>query len=181
LPAAGKTSLSRFLAEHLGFAHIRRDGLRRSFHSIASVLGEDQGHLIGRALDEVINDVARSVVAAGQGAVIDSNFNIPEQAEAVRALVSELKCPCFEICLWADAEVLRRRFIARGDPPMTDALRPYFEMVLARIRTPVLGPPVPTVELDTTDFAYLEAVKHDLIGDIRNALGAPVLALHRQR
>jgi predicted kinase len=126
--------------------------------------------LTGNALNALVNAILGAVADAGQGAVVDANFNNIWQANAVRQFVALRRPRCFEVCLWADPDVLRRRFVERDDPPLTDALRPYFETVLLRDRTPVLGPPVPTAEFDTSEFATLDASRRTLVAQIRAAL-----------
>jgi predicted kinase len=178
LPATGKTTLSARLAEELGFVHVQRDLLSRPLAGVRSALGPGGSAMVPQAIDELTNVFLRSVLVAGHGVVVDCNFNTPEPGKALRALVRDLGPPCFEICLWGDPDVLRRRFVQRADPPLTEELRPYFERVLSRERRPVLGPPVPTVEFDTTDFSVLERATEGLAGDIRAALEVEGRAPH---
>jgi predicted kinase len=170
LPAAGKTTLAKMMGAELGLVHVWRDGLRRSMSQWVDTLSREQNWLLGEAFNELVNTVLGAVLDAGHGAVVDSNFNRDEQAEAVRRFVATRRPRCFEICLWGDSDVLRRRFIERADPPLTEDLQPYFDRVLARERRPVLGPPVPTVQFETSDFAALEGARAGLIAQVRAAL-----------
>lgn len=179
LPAAGKSSLSRRLSAELSLPLVSRDRLRPSLDGVAGALGDESGWLIGRSLDQIINYFVHRLLDVGIGAVVDSNFNLPEQRQAVRDLVAEREPACVEICLWADPDVLRERFIARNDPPLTEDLAPYFDQVVNRPREPVLAPPASVLEFDTADFSALERAFPDLIERlsaltaIGTTLGAP--------
>src|SRR5205823_4912948 len=96
LPAAGKSTLARRLALELGWPLISRDRLNvTAFDAIRERIPPDEMWRIGRTLDLVINEVAGQALDAGVGAVIDSNFNWVEQADAVRRLINERAVDCF--------------------------------------------------------------------------------------
>ena len=172
LPAAGKSSLSRRLSTDLGLPLVCRDRLRSSLDPLAELIPDASlgGWRVGRSLDQVINHFVHRLLDVDIGAVVDSNFNWPEQAQAVRDLIAERAPACFEVCLWADADVLRDRFIVRNDPPLSTDLQPHFDKAVARPRVPVLGPPARIVEFDTTDFAALEEGYLGLLRELKERL-----------
>ena len=170
LPASGKTTLSEKLAAELGFVHVCRDRLHRHLVPLYEHVSPDLRFLGARGLDGIVTDTLVSIFAAGAGAVIDNNFNHIYQAETVRQFVARVRPLCVEICLWGDPGALTERFIERGDPPLTDELRPELEKALARKRQPVLGGHTPTIEFDTTDFAGLDAGLEDLVATVRQLL-----------
>lgn len=107
-----------------------------------------------------------------------ASFNNPDHAASFHRFLDRRREQgrpprCAEVCLWGDPEVLRARFVARAEPPLTDDLRPYFEAVLARDRTPVLSPPAPVFEVDTTDWSDLDGAYPAVLAGITAALGAP--------
>lgn len=118
LPASGKSTLARTLAKELGLVHIWKDDMRKALWPVLSVLPSRALTTVPRAMSDLVCTVLTSVLDAGHGGVVDANFNIPEQAEPIRALLDESGVPCFEVCLWADPVVLRKRFIERADPPL---------------------------------------------------------------
>jgi predicted kinase len=167
LPAAGKSSLARRLSSDLSLPLISRDRLRPALDPLTETTPDDEYWRAGRSLDHVINHFADRLLDVGIGAVIDSNFNWPEQMQAVRDLVARRQPDCFEVCLWADPSVLRARFISRNDPPLTAELAPHFERAVTRPRLPVLDLPATIVEFNTTSFAPLEAGYSDLLEDMK--------------
>jgi hypothetical protein len=137
---------------------------------MAALPADDRGPLLGAALDRMINEVVGAVLDAGVGAVVDGNFNWVWQRDAVRSLVEERRPSCFEICLWGDVDALRRRFIERNDPPLTEDLVLQLEAAFGRPREAVLGPPTPRVDLDTTDLGVVDRAYPGLLADIRQLL-----------
>ena len=175
LPACGKSTLARRLGDDLGLPVLCRDRLRnRAFGQITERLPDDEQWRVGRTIDLLLNELAAELLRSASGAVIDSNFNWAPQIEAVRSLVRETGAPCIEVCLWADADECRRRFIARGDPPWDDAIAPHFEAAVARDREPVLcHGEGPVIEVDTTSFAELDARYGSILDAVRANLTPP--------
>lgn len=172
LPAAGKTTLAARLGRDLPAPVIHRDLLRRRvLFPIADALPETRDH-IPEATNRMVVGMLEAIVDAGGLAVLDGNFNNPYHGAAVRDSLAERDVRCFEVCVWGDADELRRRFIARADPPLTPDLEPYFESVLVRERVPVLGPPTPAFHIDTTDLGALDHRYPSLLEEIRSTLGA---------
>src|SRR5581483_1035938 len=167
LPAAGKSTLSRKIADALGLVHVCKDDMKRPLGPIILTARPDQ---VPQAMSALCTQVMGSVLDAGHGCVIDANFNMPIQGAPIREFIRDRRVDAFEVCLWADPEVLRQRFIARADPPLTPDLQEYFERALHRERTPVLGPPTPTVEFDTTEFAAMTDGLPGLLKQIELAL-----------
>lgn len=168
LPAAGKSTLARRLGADLAAPVVWRDGLRRKVLADIGSASTDIGPAIPAASDALVRAVLEPLLAAGRTVVLDGNFNNAVQARAiVDFLAGTPSVRAFEVCLWGDQDTLRERFIARADPPLTDQLRPYFETVLARDRTPVLRHPTPCVHLDTTDLSSADRSYADLLDQIR--------------
>ena len=161
------------MAKELGLVHIWKDDMRKALWPVLSVLPSRTLTTVPRAMSDLVCTVLASVLDAGHGGVVDANFNIPEQAEPIRDLLDERGVPCFEVCLWADPVVLRKRFIERADPPLTPEMEDYFERALHRERRPVLRPPTPIVEFESTEFGALDASHGQLIERISTALGLP--------
>lgn len=170
LPAAGKSSLARRLARDLGIVSLTRDQLKVPIWDLAPFLPESEQWRIGRANRLVFERALAAVLESGLPVVADGNFNWPHDREGLRSLVAERRLVTFEICLWADGEVLRRRFGERADPPLDDGLRPLFEEAVSRPREPVTTGE--RVELDTTEFSALEEAYPGLVDRLRSFLGA---------
>lgn len=171
LPAAGKSTLAGRLGADLGAPVVWRDGLRRRVLAELGGPAVDIGPAIPAASDALVQAVLGPLVAAGRTVVLDGNFNNAIQAAAIVDFLSAApSVKTFEVCLWGEEGTLRARFIARADPPLTDELRPYFETVIARDRTPVLAHPTPCVQIDTTELSAIDRRYGELLGQIRQHL-----------
>jgi predicted kinase len=170
LPGAGKSTLSGRLGEDLGFVVVCRDRLKASsLTEIGAALEEtNQGGLLGAAGDALVTHVAGCVLDAGQGVVIDNNFNWSWQIDTVREFVRERRSPAFEVQLWGDAEVLRDRW-ARREPDL--AARPEMGAVLdsaySRSKEFVLDASYTRVEIDTTDLTAIDIAYPGLLAQIQ--------------
>lgn len=169
LPAAGKTTLSERLGRDLGFPVMHRDRLRHYvFDGFQEI--EEVRDLLPAAGDRLVIGTVSMVVGAGVGAVLDGNFNTERHMGPVRRFIAAIGLPVVEVCLWGDPDELRRRFIARADPPLTTDLEPYFEEVLHREREAVLTDPALVRHLDTTDLSILDNAYAELVRWIETAL-----------
>lgn len=169
LPAAGKSTLARRLARDLLMPVVSRDRLRDAVYTDFQSAVAARGPELGPTMDRLVTTVLTSILEVGGAAIIDGNFNIQPQADAIRALIAELAPGSIEVCLWGDPDVLRRRFADRADPPLTADLEPYFDEVVHRARWTVLAPPSPTVHLDTTDLAAVDAAYNSLVALVEDA------------
>jgi predicted kinase len=174
LPAAGKSTLATHLSRDLGLVCVNRDELATTvLGDLWRVLPPDEQVRVARAKDRLVTSVVDAVLDAGGGVVLDNNFNVTQQADAVRGLLATRSVRAVEVCLWGDPAVLRQRFIERAAPPLTPDLEPFFEQVLHRDRWTVLSPPRPIFEFDTTDLATIDAGYARLLSSIRMNLAEP--------
>jgi predicted kinase len=173
LPAAGKSTLGRRIARDLGCSLVWRDGLRRSVLAGLGGPDADISSCIPAASDALVLGVLQPLLSARRTVVLDGNFNNAIQAKAVAEFLARVpSVRTFEVCLWGDEEVLRERFIARADPPLTEELRPYFDAVIRRERIPVLPASTPRIEIDTTDLTSVDQVYGQLIEKVRAHVNA---------
>ncbi|WP_218036926.1 AAA family ATPase [Streptomyces hyaluromycini] len=109
-PGAGKTTLGRPLAEHLGFAFLSKDQIKETLHdSFQPPEGDlDWSRRLGRAAMDLLFTLAGECPAA----VLESNF-VPSD-ESVRARLAELAENPIELCCHCPPAEAARRFAARA-------------------------------------------------------------------
>jgi predicted kinase len=168
LPAAGKSTLSERLGKDLEIPVVCRDALRpRGFDEDVS-----RDERVGRAHETtrlVLESLAASLDERG-AAVLDGNFNRPDHSDGLHELLQSRGARVFEVCLWADPDILTERFAARAEPPLTDALKPYFFEVLHRPRRAVIPDAEYVVEFDTTHFHALDDEYPSVLAEIRRRI-----------
>jgi predicted kinase len=169
LPAAGKSTLSTRLGRDLPAVVVRRDHIRRQLLEAMQLAQDDPALPAGASA--MTMHLVTAVLESGGTVVLDGNFNTERHMTPVRDLLRSRPVPAVEVCLWADADELRRRFIARADPPLTPQLEPYFEQVLHRCHEPVLDEQRHEVEhVDTTDPSAIDERYPTLLDRVRRAI-----------
>jgi len=147
-PGAGKTTVGRAVADHLGVLLLTRDeitkGLRRS-------AGEPAGGSYRDQAEAIMIDVGQRLVAAGVSFVLETSLVPKELAGTVGLWVHVVARP----------EVIDARLQARTDRRLADQFR-RGEMP-ATIFAPPAG--VDAVEIDTSDTA------HPDLGPVMTRLG----------
>ena len=170
-PAAGKSTLARRLGTELGYVVVSRDRLagESGLRALQAALPSDRWHLVPAATDRIVNFMIEAVLDSGNGVVVDGNFNWHEQRQPVRDLVERRRPVCAEVCLWGDAGVLKQRYADRAEPPMDDTLASIVDRALARPREPVLSPPAPILQFDTTDLRTIDDAYPSVLATVRSA------------
>jgi predicted kinase len=160
LPASGKSTLARALAEQLGLPLIDKDEILESLYDSLGVGDHDWRHRLSRAGDEVLFRLA----ARTRGAVLDNWW----RHETAPARLRELGGRLVEVFCDCDPAVAAERFQARTrhpghlDPRQTpDQVAERVAVVRATFPGPLrLGGPLLVV--DTNDRTDPAAVVHRL-------------------
>jgi aminoglycoside phosphotransferase family enzyme/predicted kinase len=116
LSGSGKSVLGAALAERLPLIQLRSDVERKRLFGLApwARSGADSGADIytpeatARTYARLLC-LARGVVEAGHGVLVDATFQSRRQRDAFRGLAAELGCPFHILALDAPGDVLRRR------------------------------------------------------------------------
>lgn len=153
-PASGKTTIGRHLADELGIPFLSRDDFKPAVYELVRDGGLDGGRA-GKASREVWLTAVDAVVRAGLPVVADGVFNHRHHVDAFRAFIAARSLDCFELRLTAGVDTLLERYECRGDPPMTEDLRPSVVAAITEPISPVvLG--AAGVSCDTTDIGAID-------------------------
>ena len=162
-PAAGKTTLARFLAPRLGVPLLAKDDVKETLHD---EVGPGDGSRawsgrLGRAAYRVLHDHARRILAAGGSVMVEANFDQARAVAPLRALVDETGCRLVQLLLRVDPDTVVRRYAARAGSPERHPGH-LDAVVLEEWRATPPGPAAPldlpggVVEVDTSDFATVD-------------------------
>lgn len=155
-PGAGKSTVARPLAAHLGLTLLDKDAIKQA---LIDALGPPADVQASRELGRAAVMALLTVAATSPGAVLDTTF-YPYTIEPLRALpgrLVEIRCVC-------PREIVEARYRARSatrGPGHFDDQRPDDELWSEHHLTPLgLGP---LIELDTSVEVDTEA----LAGQVR--------------
>ncbi len=115
-PASGKTRLGARLAADLGVACHGKDEVKEALFDTLGVGERDWSSRLSRASCAVLLRIGLTTAAAGLPCMLEGNWR-PEHRSALQALTQERALPLAQVCCYADAPEIHRRFHARRRHP----------------------------------------------------------------
>ena len=173
-PAAGKTTLARYLSRELGLPLLSKDSIKERLFDTLGASGVEDSKRLGRAAIEVMFGLAEEWLRTGLSVVVESPLR-PDFADArIRRLERECGCTAVQIVLTGAPEVLIDRYRRRPDREGRHASH-YDTQRLAEIEQMASRPFMPlavsggTLSIDTTSWPNLdrEAVLAWVVESIR--------------
>lgn len=167
-PAAGKSTLARWLARELKLPLVSKDSLREALFDRLGWKDRSWAQELGKASVDMMFYFARAELEVGHSIIMDNFFYPPVSNPRFLALKEEYCAESLQIVCDADRETLFQRFKARADsgerhPGHGDqAILKELYTNLASSSSPVLEIGGSVIEVDTTDFAkvnYQEILK----------------------
>ncbi|HEY3218722.1 MAG TPA: AAA family ATPase [Candidatus Limnocylindria bacterium] len=111
-PATGKTTLAVALGDALGLPVITKDDIKESIAEPFPTGDREWSRRLGQSAYAVLWTVARRILSAGGGLVLESNFTRMNSQAALRE-VATLAPAALVLCRTTD-EIRRRRFAERA-------------------------------------------------------------------
>ena len=153
---SGKTTLSRPLVELTGAIRVRSDVERKRIHGLAPMERPGSGIAEGLYRPDATEstyrrllDLARIIVEAGHGVIVDATFLQHRQRDMFRALAARAGIPFLIVDFTASEGLLRERILARSERG-DDASDADLAVLEHQLRT---HEPLQTDELESV-FAY---------------------------
>ena len=116
-PAAGKTTLARFLSGQLALPLLSKDYVKETLHDQLGATGYQDSTRLGRAAFEVIFALAESWLSAGISVILESPIRADMEDSRIARLESGCPCKATQIVLTGDASVLLDRYRQRSLDP----------------------------------------------------------------
>jgi len=122
IPASGKTTYARHIAEKLRVPFIGKDNIKEKLHDVLhfDTSKHENSKLYGTASYSVFFHIAECLMKADVSCVLESNFT-PYSADVLLPLVQKYNYRALTVLFDADIEVLHKRFCERD---VTDERHP---------------------------------------------------------
>ena len=167
-PAAGKSTLARWLAAQVQLPLVSKDPIREVLFDRLGSRDRPWAQLLGRASIDLMFYFAAAQLAAGHSLILDNAFAPALSAERFRSLQRQFDVPIIQVVCDADVATLMRRFDARaqaggrhpghGDQAVIESRQAW----LASVGVPepmfshVMDLDGAVIKLDTTDFSQID-------------------------
>lgn len=113
-PATGKTTLAARLAADLALPLFTKDRLKETLFDTLGSADRAWSRRLGAASMELLDQIAATLVAAGQSLVVEANFSAERATPFYQSLVERHGVRIAQVCLTAEPKTILRRFEQRA-------------------------------------------------------------------
>ncbi len=187
MPATGKTTLSKKLADAFGMPILEKDEIKEEMYKIQGYQNLEDRAVADVVANAILLKCAQNILNSGTSLLLVNNFD-PTMTEQVQNLLDSTGCRCVMVFLDGDPDILHQRYVQRdaihsrhsvhelwdkyppepGDVPKTMS-RELFREVFEEMGMADFKINAPRIDIDAT---HPETVDVDrLIGEIRQLLG----------
>lgn len=181
LPATGKTTLGRQIADRLGIPLFSKDDYKETIFDRMGYSDREWSKKVGSAAIGIHFAVAEACLRVGQSCIVENFFRkvtVDNFGETFTEMCAKYGFRCIQVLVKADGAEVYRRFEERSlsgrrHPGHDDANSLVaFKPTLMQGRLEPLDLPGPLIEVDTTDFSKVDV--DDLMRQIRACAAVPV-------
>jgi predicted kinase len=161
-PAAGKSTLARWLSQELKLPLVSKDNIREELFDRLGWKDRKWAQELGKASVDMMFYFARAELEVGHSIIMDNAFHPPISNSRFQALKEKYKAQSIQIVCDSDRETLFQRFKTRADSATRhpghgdqDVLEELYAN-LADNSSQILEIGGSIIEVDTTDFAKVD-------------------------
>ena len=161
-PAAGKSTLAKWLATELNLPVVSKDSIREELFNRLGWKDRKWAQELGKASVDMMFYFAKAGLAVGRSIIMDNSFYPPVSNPRFQALKEQYHVESIQIVCDSDRETLFQRFRTRaqtgnrhpghGDQDVLEELYVY----LSDTSSHILDIDGSVIEVDTTDFAKVD-------------------------
>ena len=180
LYAAGKTTLSHWLAEELRAPLFSKDQFKERLYELDPPLDRDHSRRLGITAYDLAFAAVESVLAAGQIAILEGPLRPEFEQDRVDAIVTRHAAAPIQLFLDADRDLLVQRYLARrGEEGRHPAHQVGFDEAALVAAVHEGWSPLElahTLTVETTDFGVVDRpfILDWVRGRLATASGAPL-------
>lgn len=112
LPATGKTTLSRKLAEAFDLPILEKDEIKEEMFDTIGFADRTQKRALDNAANAILLRCAEPILQKGGSLLMVNNFD-SEGGKALQAMIDRCGCKCVTVFLGGDPDVLWQRYVER--------------------------------------------------------------------
>ena len=161
-PAAGKSTLAKWLSQELKFPLVSKDSIREELFDCLGWKDRKWAQELGKASVDMIFYFAQAELEVGHSIIMDNSFYPPVSNSRFQALKEKYHTESIQIVCDSDRETLFQRFKSRADSGNRhpghgdhDVLEELYAN-LADTSSPILEIGGSVIEVDTTDFVKVD-------------------------
>ena len=189
IPASGKSTMARFLAEAFGLPVISKDRIKECMYDTIGFRSREEKVKLGTASMQIMYDLAEELMKSARPFILENNFENVSK-EGLLTILEKYKYKAITITLTGDYKIIYQRFLERNrDPgrhpghvvndcypgskeinnPVQISYESFVEGITQRGMDSFTANG-PQVILDTTDFGRLD--REDLVRRIQDIVQA---------
>jgi len=165
LPATGKTTIGKLLADQFNFVFISKDSTKESLFDSLGVKDRNWSRELGKASFALLYDNIDELLSKNVSIVVETNFNTELDSKIFAELISKYSVNVVQIVCYADGQVLYDRFLNRskssnrhiGHRDYESRNEHIHSLLEGRIKE--LDLKAPLIEVDTTDWNKIDILE----------------------
>ena len=178
MPATGKSTICKALAEHFGFPVVEKDAIKETLFDTVGFTCYAEKRALDHAANAVVIHMAEQILKANGSVIVDNNFD-DISGKRFAALLEQYAPDCVCVFLRGDLDVLHQRYTLRdnaharhlghvlqehypprpGDSLYYTMTRDEFYEKFMKRGMDSFECPGQRLEIDTTDFASVQPVQ----------------------
>ena len=189
IPASGKSTMARFLAEAFGLPVISKDRIKECMYDTIGFRSREEKVKLGTASMQIMYDLAEELMRSARPFILENNFETVSK-EGLLTILEKYEYKAITVTLTGDYKIIYQRFLERNrDPgrhpghvvndcypgskeinsPVQISYESFVEGITQRGMDSFTANG-PQVILDTTDFGRLD--REDLVRRIQDIVQA---------
>ena len=189
IPASGKSTIARFLAEAFGLPVISKDRIKECMYDTIGFRSREEKVKLGTASMQIMYDLAEELMRSARPFILENNFENVSK-EGLLTILEKYEYKAITVTLTGDYKIIYQRFLERNrDPgrhpghvvndcypgskeinsPVQISYESFVEGITQRGMDSFTANG-PQVILDTTDFGRLD--REDLVRRIQDIVQA---------